>query len=98
MKRILLTGATGFVGKQVLKRLSNQNVSIRIISRNTQEKNFSAYKNISEVIETKNFFTESSEWYEESYKILNKDYKDPIKELKKDDKNFILKKFKSIFN
>jgi outer membrane protein assembly factor BamD len=41
---------------------------------------------------------QSSEWYEESYKILNKDYKDPIKELKKDDKNFILKKFKSIFN
>tara|TARA_B100000767_G_scaffold59330_1_gene55093 strand:+ start:678 stop:1529 length:852 start_codon:yes stop_codon:yes gene_type:complete len=71
LKRILLTGATGFVGKQVLKRLSNQNVSIRIISRNTQEKNFPAYKNISEVIETKNFFTESSEWYEDICKDID---------------------------
>lgn len=40
----------------------------------------------------------SSEWYEKSYKIFNKDYKDPMKELKKDDKNNIIKKFKSIFN
>ena len=38
----------------------------------------------------------SSKWYEESYRILNKDYKRK-KIAKKDDKESLLKKFKSLF-
>ncbi len=38
----------------------------------------------------------SSKWYEESYKILNSDYKKE-KLVKKDDKETILKKFKKLF-
>ena len=38
----------------------------------------------------------SSKWYEESYKILNSDYKKE-KFAKKDDKETILKKFKKLF-
>ena len=38
----------------------------------------------------------SSKWYEQSYKILNSDYKKE-KLAKKDDKETILKKFKKLF-
>ena len=50
MRRILLTGATGFVGKQVLKSLAKEDVSIRVITRGTQDHFFSQYENVSEVI------------------------------------------------
>ena len=44
---------------------------------------------------------QSSEWYQQSYKVLNKDYKINQKNkiaLTKDRTNFILRKFKSLFN
>ena len=68
--RVLLTGATGFVGAQVLKSLQNKSVSIRAISRQ-KEFSFSQYKNITEVVNTNNFFTESSEWYESICKDID---------------------------
>lgn len=40
---------------------------------------------------------QSSEWYKKSYSIFNKDYEDPIKKIKKDKQNIIIKKFKSLF-
>ena len=39
---------------------------------------------------------ESSEWYEASYKILNKSY-DKRKKIIPDDRDTILKKFKNLF-
>jgi len=39
----------------------------------------------------------SSEWYKESYKIFNKEYDDPISKIKKEKSNFLIKKFKSLF-
>ena len=62
---ILLTGATGFVGRQVLKSLAKENVSIRVITRGTDDHFFAKYNNVAEVIHTNNFFTESATWYEE---------------------------------
>ena len=42
---------------------------------------------------------QSSEWYEESYKIFNNDYQKKIsKKRSKKDKNFIIRKFKSLFD
>ena len=63
MKRILLTGATGFLGAQVLKALNNKDVSIKVITRGSWDNFFSKHKKISEIVHTKNFFTENSEWY-----------------------------------
>ena len=40
---------------------------------------------------------QSSKWYEESYAILNKDYESPIKKINKKKGNFIIRKFKSLF-
>ena len=39
----------------------------------------------------------SSQWYKESYRVFNKEYKDPLSKVKKDKKNFILKKFRELF-
>jgi outer membrane protein assembly factor BamD len=42
---------------------------------------------------------ESSDWYRESYKVFNKNYRDGIKDLKKDknNKKGLIKKFKGLF-
>jgi len=39
----------------------------------------------------------SSSWYEESYKVFNKNYISPKNQIKKNKKNMIIKKFKSLF-
>ena len=40
---------------------------------------------------------QSSKWYEATYVIFNKDYKDPINKINKKKGNFIIRKFKSLF-
>ena len=39
----------------------------------------------------------SSEWYEESYRVFNKEYISPIEKIKKDKQNIIFRKFKELF-
>ena len=40
---------------------------------------------------------QSSEWYKESYRVFNKKYQNPVLEIKKDEGNKIIKKFKELF-
>lgn len=40
---------------------------------------------------------QSSEWYEKSYKIFNKEYENPREKIKKDKQNLIIRKFKELF-
>ena len=40
---------------------------------------------------------QSSKWYEATYIIFNKDYKDPINKINKKKGNFIIRKYKSLF-
>jgi len=70
MKHILITGGTGFLGKQVLKCLSKKNLSIRIITRSNNNF-YSKYQNVTEVINTENFFTETRGWYEDICKNID---------------------------
>jgi outer membrane protein assembly factor BamD len=39
----------------------------------------------------------SGRWYKESYKVFNKKYKDPMRQIKKNKQNSILRKFKELF-
>ena len=39
----------------------------------------------------------SSDWYKESYRVFNKEYKDPIEKIKENKQNFIIRKFKNLF-
>lgn len=40
---------------------------------------------------------QSSKWYEESYRVFNKDYQNPKAKIKKDKKNIIIRNFKKLF-
>ncbi len=66
MQNFLITGATGFVGTQILKHLDQKNVKIKVIARPNSDNLFSKYKNITEVISTEDFFLETNDWYEKA--------------------------------
>ena len=70
MKTILLTGATGFLGRKILEDLNSKDFNIHVISRKNKIF-FSDYQNVTKVIKTKNFFTESADWYANICKDVN---------------------------
>ena len=63
MKSILVTGATGFLGYQVLKHLAQQEVSLTVVVRNKKKNSFDDIPNLKKIIYTENIFTENKEWW-----------------------------------
>lgn len=61
MNNILLTGAGGFVGKQILFYLDSLNYKVTVIS-SKNSKYFSKFSCIKKIIHTKNFFHEDEDW------------------------------------
>jgi len=62
-QRILLTGATGFVGRQVLKSLLKEDVCIRCIVREGKESELPVSEKLECPIITKDLFQESESWW-----------------------------------
>lgn len=62
-KKVLLTGATGFVGRHVMNQLSNHDVGITLVVRNAEKIQTSHNSRVEEVIVTDNLFAESVEWW-----------------------------------
>ena len=62
-KRCLLTGATGFVGKQVLKELQDKDYEISLVVRNGWEEKVNNKNKINNVFKTEDLFFESVEWW-----------------------------------
>ena len=60
---ILLTGASGFVGRQVLKEIIDRSIDCTIICRDVDKIHPDQKKNIKNIIVSKNIFTESKEWW-----------------------------------
>lgn len=70
-KKILLTGASGFVGKQVFTKLLDKDVGVKVIVRKNKE-SFIRDKNLNvEVIQTNDLFEESIEWWKEHCKGID---------------------------
>ena len=65
MKQVLITGVTGFVGRQVLHFLNDTNLELTIVVRSGKEKQFDKFRNIKRVITTKDLFSESVDWWTE---------------------------------
>jgi nucleoside-diphosphate-sugar epimerase len=61
--RILLTGATGFVGRNLLKSFSKLGVEVDVIVRSGNKNKFSSSALISKIIETTNLFKHDRDWW-----------------------------------
>ncbi len=63
---VLLTGATGFVGRQVLRGLCERRVKTRVIVRQGKESLVSPTKYIEQIITTNDLFAETSDWWKQA--------------------------------
>lgn len=61
---VLLTGATGFVGKQVYKSLIDQKVKVRAVVRETKIALVQESEYLESIISTKDLFSESDIWWQ----------------------------------
>ena len=63
MKKILITGATGFLGLQLLKQLVQYNVEVTAIIRSDGDKQLLAKYNVDKFVTSENIFLESIDWW-----------------------------------
>lgn len=63
-RRILLTGATGFVGRPLLRRLLEGGNSVRVVLRTGKALDLDCASGVDSFFETPDFFDASDEWYE----------------------------------
>ena len=63
---VLITGATGFVGHQVLRQLSDSSVEIRAVIREGSQDKLIEGVPLEEVITTPDLFAESADWWAEA--------------------------------
>lgn len=61
----LLTGATGFIGRQVLRSLNELNAMTRVVVREGGELRLTETTTIDRVVKTADLFAESSDWWAE---------------------------------
>jgi len=60
--RILITGATGFIGRQICKALGDKDVDLRCVIRKGKEYLLSGLSN-AEIVYTEDLFAEKSDWW-----------------------------------
>lgn len=63
MKRILITGVTGFVGRQVLNNIATKDIQVIVVARDIQHVFVEHYPAIERVIITSDIFSETEEWW-----------------------------------
>lgn len=64
---VLITGATGFVGSQVLKAFKETKTQFRLLVRKDSQRKKDLPKN-AEIVETADLFCETDEWWKENLK------------------------------
>lgn len=62
--RVLITGTTGFVGRQVVKSLAQSDVKLRLIVREGRRPDAQALVQAAEIVATPDLFSESVEWWQ----------------------------------
>ena len=63
---ILLTGATGFVGRQVLRALAERNYKVRVVVRESMQGKIAPSDAIEKVVTTPDLWSESVAWYSQA--------------------------------
>ena len=62
-KRVLITGATGFVGSQILKSLLKHDLQVRIVIREGKQNQITPSDKIESILTTQDIFVESVDWW-----------------------------------
>jgi nucleoside-diphosphate-sugar epimerase len=65
-RRVLLTGATGFVGRQVLRALAERNCRVRPVVRDGKQDRLPHSPAVEEAIASPDIFAESAAWWAEA--------------------------------
>jgi nucleoside-diphosphate-sugar epimerase len=60
---VLLTGATGFVGRQVLRALSDRGASVRAVVREGKQDQLKAANGIESIVASRDLFAEENAWW-----------------------------------
>jgi len=63
MKKILLTGATGFVGRQILRALDSRHAKVALVVRPEKTSSVDNFGAVSEIHQSDDIFHESEEWW-----------------------------------
>lgn len=61
---VVLTGATGFVGRQVLRAFAQQPVKIRLVVRDSKKNQIELTNQIESIVCTSDIFAESQSWWD----------------------------------
>jgi len=64
-QKILITGGTGFVGKQLVQELYRRDVMLRLIVRKGKKNQLPITQEKIEIVETNDLFSESVDWWKE---------------------------------
>ena len=70
-KKVLVTGATGFVGRQVVRMLSATGVQLRLVVREVKTAAADLPASSCEIITSENLFAESPQWWFEQCKCVD---------------------------
>lgn len=65
MGLVLLTGATGFVGRQVLRALGERGAMVRIVVREERQGGLETSASLEKIVTTPDLFAENSAWWAE---------------------------------
>lgn len=69
--RVLLTGATGFVGRQVLRHLIKEDVRLTVVLRDDKRIAYADRDAVEAVITTADLFEETAAWWENALRGIN---------------------------
>ena len=71
MKKVLITGGTGFVGRQILRSLSKKNVEIILVVRSGKENTVKNIASVKKVITSQDIFIENRHWWANACKGID---------------------------
>jgi len=67
-KPVLLTGATGFVGRQILRALLNEGKRVRLVVRTGHDDELASREGVERVVTTPDLFAQPADWWQKTCK------------------------------